>query len=517
MRCLIHFFDDWWNDFRVAEVKSLFLYFGLCPFTDESILQFHESYLVVDIPSSEVAAFICSRSVLIRQILELWAYGETFSEMIENLKSFRNYNEVNFKHLDCSWSTKIETYCRTYSIQQKNDCRRNFDFLGFVGPVKVNNPDIELCALLSYGLNPTAPIIDCPDIPSYFGRVLGYGGMREELKKYDLKSRMYLGPTSLDHELAFLMANLGLVRPGMMVLDPFVGTGSILVALAHFGAKCTGTDIDSRVLHGEMYAGKGDRTIKRGISENFRIYGLEPPELIRMDNHLFDRHVQSKSKSNGRPLQQEFNEMFDAIVTDPPYGIRAGAKKSGKKDGVPYAISDDRRDDHIPTTQSYPVDEVMLDLLHTAARTLVSGGRLVYLIPTTYDFTVNDLPVHPCLEFVQICEQPLSTRHGRRCVVMEKTRPYTMELEEEYAAYKRVVLSGEDLGFGKLSSKLEIALASSALQKDDVVKNMSKKTLKRKESRASKVKLLLEGKAFWQLNPQDSVIEIDSEANSEHV
>lgn len=74
-------------------------------------------------------------------------------------------------------------------------------------------------------------------------------------RKYDLKSRGYLGPTSLDHELAFLMGNLALVKSGMMVLDPFVGTGSILVALGHFGAMCMGTDIDIRVLKGEMYAG----------------------------------------------------------------------------------------------------------------------------------------------------------------------------------------------------------------------------------------------------------------------
>ena len=74
-------------------------------------------------------------------------------------------------------------------------------------------------------------------------------------RKYDLKRRIYLGPTSLDHELAFIMANLALIRSGMMVLDPFVGTGSILVALGHLGAMCFGTDIDLRVLQGEMYAG----------------------------------------------------------------------------------------------------------------------------------------------------------------------------------------------------------------------------------------------------------------------
>lgn len=38
------------------------------------------------------------------------------------------------------------------------------------------------------------------------------------------------------------------VRKGNFVFDPFAGTGSILVAAAHFGAVTLGADIDIRVL-----------------------------------------------------------------------------------------------------------------------------------------------------------------------------------------------------------------------------------------------------------------------------
>ena len=38
------------------------------------------------------------------------------------------------------------------------------------------------------------------------------------------------------------------VRPGSLVFDPFVGTGSILVAAAHYGAHTMGADIDARVI-----------------------------------------------------------------------------------------------------------------------------------------------------------------------------------------------------------------------------------------------------------------------------
>ena len=69
----------------------------------------------------------------------------------------------------------------------------------------------------------------------FFGRLVG-GADRKLLPTYQLKSRRYLGPTAMDAEMAFLMANQAQVMPGKLVYDPFVGTGSILVAAAHFGA-----------------------------------------------------------------------------------------------------------------------------------------------------------------------------------------------------------------------------------------------------------------------------------------
>ena len=80
--------------------------------------------------------------------------------------------------------------------------------------------------------------------------------------KYNLKLRPYLGPTSTDHELAFLMANQAQVAPGDLVYDPFVGTGSIAVALQHFQAMVMGSDLDIRVLKGYAVGGK---TKNKGI------------------------------------------------------------------------------------------------------------------------------------------------------------------------------------------------------------------------------------------------------------
>ena len=68
--------------------------------------------------------------------------------------------------------------------------------------------------------------------------------------KYQLSNRIYLGPTSTDNDLAFLMCNQANIRDGSLVFDPFVGTGGLLIPPASHGAYTFGCDLDMRVLNG---------------------------------------------------------------------------------------------------------------------------------------------------------------------------------------------------------------------------------------------------------------------------
>lgn len=54
----------------------------------------------------------------------------------------------------------------------------------------------------------------------------------------------------MDPQLSLIMANQAQVRQGDLILDPFVGTGSLLVAASQFGGYTLGTDIDFLMLHG---------------------------------------------------------------------------------------------------------------------------------------------------------------------------------------------------------------------------------------------------------------------------
>jgi tRNA (guanine10-N2)-methyltransferase len=45
------------------------------------------------------------------------------------------------------------------------------------------------------------------------------------ITKLSLKTRKFIGNTSMDPQLSLYMANQALVQNGDLVLDPFVGTG----------------------------------------------------------------------------------------------------------------------------------------------------------------------------------------------------------------------------------------------------------------------------------------------------
>lgn len=108
----------------------------------------------------------------------------------------------------------------------------------------------------------------------------------------------------------------------------------------------------------------------------------------------------------------------------------------------------------------------------------------MYLIPTVYNFKETDLPQHPCLRLKEICHQPLSSRHGRRAVVMVKYREYDDASREIFQQYKLNVMEGkvtlflevrrlitnlldcQDDGFGQLLRKLTVALSSDAFENE---------------------------------------------------
>lgn len=103
------------------------------------------------------------------------------------------------------------------------------------------------------------------------------------------------------------------------MIDPFVGTGGLIIPPASKGAYVFGCDLDMRVLNGYSVgrinkrspyysAQKKLEVFTPKIELNFQQYGFAFPNIFRMDS---------------TNLAFKKNEIFDAIITDPPYGLRA--------------------------------------------------------------------------------------------------------------------------------------------------------------------------------------------------
>ncbi|XP_053374550.1 tRNA (guanine(10)-N2)-methyltransferase homolog [Mercenaria mercenaria] len=227
----------------------------------------------------------------------------------------------------------------------------------------------------------------------------------------------------MDAGLSMIMANIGKVEKNMLVFDPFVGSGSLLVAAAIHGAYVLGTDIDYLLLHAKARPSRCNekkRAADESIRSNLRQYGLD---------HLYiDALVADSSRSN----MWRNNTLFDAIITDPPYGIREGAKKVGTQT-VDVTIDEDLKTsgNHYPQRLDYHLSDIFKDLLNFSAKYLHKNGRLVYWFPVSIQtYTEENIPTHPCLQMVHNCEQKLNTRLSRRLITMEKVKDFSDGIQE---------------------------------------------------------------------------------------
>ncbi|KAI9197520.1 S-adenosyl-L-methionine-dependent methyltransferase [Polychytrium aggregatum] len=384
-------------DFRLAELEALATLENVRLSYDPRDYLASSPFLKIELDSVDDARKLIQRSILIKDIVELWGAAESLDQLIELVKAdpdrWGNYMDVSFKF-------NVETFGVTLPMKVQVERINRFAFLDFRGPIDLKTPDVTFAYYEDYGDN-SLHGIPSPEAPlmTYFG-VLVSSGNRSLVSKYDLKKREYLGITSMDAELSLVMANQAQVKPGSFVLDPFVGTGSFLFTCAHFGAFTMGADIDGRQIRG-----KDDKS----ISSNVRQYNLEGRVL---DNIVTDMAH--------HPWRQA--EFWDAIVCDPPYGVRAGAKKIGHNSKVkPTADAIKANGEpRYPQTVPYEMHHVLEDLVEFSAKFLRPGGRLVYWLPTvTSEYKPEDVPQHPQFRLIANSEQNFG-KWARRLITMEK-------------------------------------------------------------------------------------------------
>lgn len=113
---------------------------------------------------------------------------------------------------------------------------------------------------------------------------------------------------------------------------------------------------------------------------------------------------------------------IDAIITDPPYGIREATERIGTTKLNPV-IEEHQASSHIPSKIGYDLPQMYKDLLTFAAKHLKLNGRLVCWFPLFRDqYSEDQLPTHPCLELIANSEQILSNYTSRRLLTYKKIK-----------------------------------------------------------------------------------------------
>jgi tRNA G10 N-methylase Trm11 len=208
----------------------------------------------------------------------------------------------------------------------------------------------------------------------------GPRGLFASMQRYHVSARPHHGLTAIKPELAFIMSNLaGLTDDSPLILDPYAGTGSLLLPAAHLSCYPCGADIElgaTDVIIGSKQGGRGAGAPGTGVVANFRHLGLTPPELIQGD--IFSPVWASRCAG-----------VFDAIVADPPYGLRTFRQVDSTKDAAGQSQRAQRAEISLRYLCDFTGDQMLAmvkkmvtPLLQLAARVLKTGGRLVYIFPT---------------------------------------------------------------------------------------------------------------------------------------
>ncbi|VDP44053.1 unnamed protein product [Schistosoma margrebowiei] len=365
-------------NFRWIEFKSLAEIEQLSYSVSESKADWLRPYIVVEMENDDSVLSIIKRSVLIKSAFHLWCEAATLSELIEQVANLPN--ELIDPYLNGCGTFKIVLSSAHKKLKQEEkipiietilDAHERID-----AQVSLSSPDHQINILLEY----TPKNLGKNKINSggqlcrlLYGRLIGSSIRRNMMNDYRLSERAHLGNTTMNVTLAAIMANVGLCRKSSFVWDPFIGTGSTVIAASVWGSFGGGSDIDYSVLHGIGMSPKAGQdpnpvltldgeqikvvekfvylgsSISAGDDVSDEINARIVKARAAYDNlgHLWrlldERRCGETLRSNYEQYKLEsryldvmvadivslhkflripYGGLFDAIITDPPYGFR---------------------------------------------------------------------------------------------------------------------------------------------------------------------------------------------------
>ena len=217
--------------------------------------------------------------------------GDVFNKLNSRLSMSYNVNELLFycepstheikkyasnKEIDNEGSIAIKYRNRSKNVDSQKIVRTLANIYSKDRKVVLDNPDVEIRALIT-------------DNKVYVG-VKKSVVDRAQFEKRKIQNRPFFSPITLHPRLARTLVNLSAVGKNQVLLDPFCGTGGILLEAGLIGVNVIGSDIEEKMI--------------KGSRETLDFYGVKNYDLFCADVGNLNKLVNK----------------VDVVVTDLPYG-----------------------------------------------------------------------------------------------------------------------------------------------------------------------------------------------------
>ena len=370
-------------------------------------------------PTAHDLVEVVHRCCLVRSAIEVWGDGDSLEDVHRQALSSGRVNHY-FKGQNVSensWRVNFRRYGRTgdsgLSPEEKRIALSKFGTLlrSINGKVTLSGAKYKLVILedwsnfhrdviikkASEGNSDAQPDSFFKPNRCLFGIKIAEGPSISS--KFEVRRRPYIGTTTMDAISSHLAANAAQTCDDCLVLDPFCGTGSLLISASFLGGNVIGSDIDADCL-GLVNRTNADSTersknanfrrkikgqsgewsqLNESASSNFEFYGLQQ-RLVSLVACSIEEWLS----------RDELTVMeFDAIISDPPFGRRERASLAISHDSGISAqdallgkpINGFHEDSRFATTQ----------LLHVASHRLKVGGKLVFWLPTEASLAASEV------------------------------------------------------------------------------------------------------------------------------
>ena len=369
----------------------------------------------IRLPDEQFASLLAQRCGLVRSIVKVWGQDKDIEEVVRQTEA--NFNSLvvpffnpNNTRTDNSWKVSFRRYGRSGRSGLDYDAKRVFltkfskVLKNLHGDVSLKNSSHELLYLedwstfrtwdnaiyvrqytenITNSLIPNVSIgvasslLESTDAEGGYiplncllGRIVCEG--TNVMALYDIKKRPYIGTTTMDAVCSHLAAVAAHVGSGDLILDPFCGTGSLLIACAALGAVVVGSDIDAASLGLDVTVetvsenGNDDTNVLPDSSNRNTVYSNTSDssgEVIMVKTKLKSKRKSQEGSKNTRFKRhgvyndsQEGKSTVDNFVF---YGLRDRLKKLLALDATVWT-----RDDYEYDSDEIDTDAIILPIFN---------------------------------------------------------------------------------------------------------------------------------------------------------